>query len=83
MGVKPSHFYLLDGLAALISVPVWVVAGWWFGQRIEQAVDFAKQAQIYLILGVIALISTWLLFKWRAQKKKPAIRRQSSVSGKP
>lgn len=70
MGVKPMHFYLLDGFAALISVPVWVVGGWWFGQRIEEALGFAKQAQIYLVLGIGVVITIWLLIKWRTKKKR-------------
>lgn len=70
LGVKPVIFFTLDGLAALVSVPVWVVGGWWFGQNIEEALGFAEKMQIYLFVGIAALIVGYLLFKrWKRNRR--------------
>jgi membrane protein DedA with SNARE-associated domain len=56
LGVKPSTFLLLDGVAALISVPIWVSIGYWVGKNFDEAFDgvmkVAKQAQMYLLAGI-------------------------------
>tara|TARA_B100000749_G_scaffold280893_1_gene280411 strand:- start:13176 stop:13814 length:639 start_codon:yes stop_codon:yes gene_type:complete len=74
MGVKPSTFFLLDGFAALISVPLWVVAGWYFAKNLDQALEFAKQAQVFIIIAVAILIIGYLLFKKakRSRQNNPA-----------
>ena len=63
LGVRPMIFFALDGIAALISVPAWVVAGWWFGQNIEDALGFAERMQVYLIIGIAVLIGGYFLAK--------------------
>jgi len=63
MKVRPSIFLFQDGLAALLSVPVWVYLGFWFGNNIEEAFEVAKQIQICLIVGVILFIVGYVLFR--------------------
>lgn len=70
MGVKPSLFFLLDGFAAFISVPVWVVAGWYFAQNLDEALEFAKAAHVYLFAGVGLLIVTYVGLKMYKSRKK-------------
>lgn len=51
-------FILIDGLAALISVPVWIYIGMVFGQNIpllEEHVKHMKEG-IYITLGVIIIL---------------------------
>jgi membrane protein DedA with SNARE-associated domain len=48
------RFLLLDGLAALLSVPLWIALGYWAGARWEMLLDQAKTYQLYL-LGALAL----------------------------
>ena len=57
--VKLWKFLLLDGLAAIISVPLWVYVGYLFGQNLEELEKRIHQFQfgIYLILGLVILIS--------------------------
>ena len=62
-GVPFRIFFGLDGFAALISVPIWIFMGNWFGQNLDEALEFAKEAHIYLIIGVIVLISGYILYK--------------------
>lgn len=68
MGVKPIVFFLLDGIAALISVPVWVYLGWWLGDNLDQTLTVAMQAQKYIIVGVVLLISSYVLWKYKFSK---------------
>lgn len=71
LGVRPLIFYGLDGLAALISVPVWVVGGWWFGQRIDEALAFAKSMQTWIVVAVALLIFLYVGFKvFRRRQRK-------------
>lgn len=69
LGVKPAIFLLLDGLAALISVPAWVYIGYWLGDQWEENWYFVKQAQIYLIIGVVLLVIGYIVFKKYPSKK--------------
>ncbi len=70
LGVKPSIFLSLDGLAALISVPVWVVLGYWFGNNLEEAFQYAKKTQIYFFAGIAVLILGYLLFRIRSKRRE-------------
>ncbi|HEX4925827.1 MAG TPA: DedA family protein, partial [Bdellovibrionales bacterium] len=66
--VRPIVFLFQDGLAALLSVPIWVYIGYKFGSEMDTVLSVAKKIQIYILLGIAALIVFWL---WRrAQKKK-------------
>lgn len=71
MGVRPIIFFALDGMAALISVPFWVIVGWWFGNNIDLALKFAERMQIYLGVGLVALLLGYFLFR-RFKKFKRA-----------
>ena len=70
LGVKPSTFLMLDGLAALISVPIWVSIGYWVGKNFDEAFDgvmkVAKQAQMYLFSGIFLICLVYIGVKfWR------------------
>jgi len=51
------RFVLLDGLAALVSVPAWIALGYWAGARWEQLLEQAKTYQIYLLGGVAVALA--------------------------
>ncbi len=55
MGVKPMTFLLLDGFAALISVPVWIYVGWWLGDNWDENLAIVKKLHVYLIFIVLGL----------------------------
>lgn len=76
LGVPPLVFFGLDGFAALISVPVWILLGWWFGDAleenpdaIEEAIEVAKQFNVYIFAGLAVLIVAYVVIK-RSKKKK-------------
>ena len=65
MGVRPATFYALDGLAALLSVPLWVVGGWWFATHvdIDTGLEYAKKAQLWLVLAVVIGVVSYILIR--------------------
>lgn len=73
MGVSPLIFLLLDGFAALISVPVWVYLGWFFGSNLDHALATAIKMQKYFFLGVIFMIGVYVWWKMRASRKEAAL----------
>jgi membrane protein DedA with SNARE-associated domain len=73
LGVRPLVFYSLDGFAALISVPLWVLLGHWLGQNLDQAFQVAERMQLSLIGLVILLIGGYL--GWRRVSKLRRARR--------
>jgi membrane protein DedA with SNARE-associated domain len=71
MGVHPFVFLILDGSAAMISVPVWVYVGWLFGSNLDQALAIALKTQKYFIGAVVLLFLVYLWFKaWAARRER-------------
>jgi membrane protein DedA with SNARE-associated domain len=58
------EFLLFDGAAALVSAPLWVCVGFWFGSDLEQAARVAGRFGHYILLAVgvvlAALGARWL-----------------------
>lgn len=63
--VPAWKFFILDGTAALISVPVWVWVGHLFGENLELLEQKIHHLQIglYGLLGIIllAIVGVWLV----------------------
>ncbi len=87
MKVRYTRFLLLDGLAALLSVPAWVALGYgfghFFGDEISVMLKHLKEVKTALsILVAIGLISVGI--RWYAnhrankKKKKPKRSRQTT-----
>jgi len=75
MGVRPIIFFGLDGFAALISVPFWVVVGWWFGKNMDTAISKAKEFQIFILIFVAVLIVGYFIYTkyFRKQTHSPQV----------
>lgn len=69
--IPPSTFVIQDGLAALISVPFWVIFGWYFGEEIQQALTVAKNAQRWLLLALALVILWYVLRRHRQRSQDP------------
>lgn len=68
MGVSPRTFWMQDGIAALISVPLWVVGGWYFGEHIDKAIELAHALQGVILGAVLATVVGyvgWLVLRNR------------------
>ena len=65
IGVPFWKFFLFDGLAALVSAPLWVVLGYRYGHTIVEEAHKWQNG----VLGAIALVAVavWL---WRRRRAK-------------
>lgn len=56
------RFLALDAVAALVSVPLWVFLGQYFGQQIDQVIKWVKHTEttmglvLLLVIGIVAYI---------------------------
>ena len=57
------EFLLFDGAAALISAPLWVCIGFFFGSNIEEAARLAGRFSHYILIAV-AVVLLALLLRW-------------------
>jgi membrane protein DedA with SNARE-associated domain len=73
LGVSAWTFLALDGFAALISVPVWILAGHWFGQNLDLTLHYAERLQFAFLGGIVVIIAGYILYK-RQQKQRRAQR---------
>ena len=64
-------FILMDGFAALISVPIWVYLGYFFADNLDLLMEYVKDVQtlIYMILGAIFLVILVVYLKKRFHSK--------------
>ena len=66
-----AHFIIMDGLAALISVPVWVFIAYYCAESLEDLIKNINSAQSvmhYVILAIV-LISIFIVTKSYIKKK--------------
>ncbi|MDD3266944.1 MAG: DedA family protein [Burkholderiales bacterium] len=56
------RFFAFDGVAALISVPVWVYAGYYFAHDMDKLVSWIKNSEKIVIFAFIALIVGIVIF---------------------
>jgi len=62
------EFLLFDGLAALVSAPLWVFLGFWFGDDIERAAREASRFGHYILAAVMAVVAVFALRAWRKHR---------------
>ena len=58
-------FIVMDGLAALISVPVWIYLGYFFADNLDILMEYVHDVQkaIFLSLGLLGVIILVIYFK--------------------
>lgn len=68
-----GRFILLDFLAALVSVPIWIYLGWIFGENWEVVIETFKKYQWFVIGGIVLLgVGLWAFFKLRKKRAAAA-----------
>jgi membrane protein DedA with SNARE-associated domain len=70
------EFLFFDGVAALVSAPLWVCLGFWFGSDLEEAARVASRFSHYILLAVavvlLAFAARWLQGR-REARAGPAV----------
>lgn len=59
--VSYFRFLVMDGGAALISVPVWVYAGYYFAHDLDDLIQWVRQSETFMIASIVILIVLWIL----------------------
>lgn len=70
-GMRYLHFAFFDGLAALVSAPVFVFVGYYFGSNIEQVIAWLRtgqQAVFGTLLLAAAAYGGWWYYRRRRQR---------------
>jgi len=67
--VPPWKFLALDGSAALISVPIWILIGHAFGSNLEELESFLSRFQVGFYAVLALIIAILVVFAVRRQRK--------------
>jgi membrane protein DedA with SNARE-associated domain len=66
--VTMINFFLIDFVAAIISVPVWIYLGYFLGHNHDLLLAWIHNSQLFLAI-VIAIVLGALFFKFQLKKK--------------
>ena len=89
--VSYLRFIIMDGLAALISVPIWIYLGEYGAHNIDwlMAKMHSLQSGIFVILGIGAAVVAWIWCKkrqriqfYRSKLKEKRAQRKAAKAGK-
>lgn len=65
------EFLLFDGAAALISAPLWICLGFYFGSNIEEAAHLAARFSHYILFAV-GVVLLGIFLRWLQGRRAPA-----------
>lgn len=89
--VSYLRFIIMDGLAALISVPIWIYLGEYGAHNIDwlMAKMHSLQSSIFVILGIGAAVVAWIWWKkrqriqfYRSKLKEKRAQRKAAKAAK-
>ncbi len=75
VGMSYWRFILWDGLAALVSAPLFVFLGFHFGSELDYLVAQIKKSQTAVMVGLAVVAGVWFLW----QRRKAAAARTSAA----
>lgn len=70
--VPARRFLLADGLAALVSVPLWVGLGWLFAENLDKLEPIVRDARLATGLGLAAIVGFLVARWWRRRRAEEA-----------
>lgn len=74
-GMKYRWFIFFDGLAALVSAPVFVYLGWRFGDQMDLVLEKLKKGQLGVVIALVVALGGWFaisVYRKRKQKREDA-----------
>lgn len=70
---KYRTFFLMDSLAAILSAPIFILLGYFFGNKIDYLIHMVKKVdRIVIIILIFTFICVYLLKKYYTKKLKPS-----------
>ncbi len=73
--MKYWHFLLFDGVAALVSAPLFVWLGFRFGGELQELINNVRRGQTRVLLVLGALIAGYVAFRiWRNRKERAEVK---------
>jgi membrane protein DedA with SNARE-associated domain len=71
--VRTYVFVVYDALAALLSVPFLVYLAWYFGDKIDHVIVWAKRSE-YGIMTLVGVVAVYVAIKlYRKQRPRPTV----------
>ncbi|MCZ8239659.1 MAG: DedA family protein [Leptospiraceae bacterium] len=62
------RFFITDGTAALISVPIWVYLGYFFALNLDELMEWVRRSQITVLISIAVIIAGVFLFFYMKSK---------------
>lgn len=81
-GMKYSHFIFWDGLAALLSAPVFVYGGYYFAENLERLISGLKRGQAWVFGSLAVVAVAWFLWSRIRKRRLAAEAARAVVTGK-
>jgi membrane protein DedA with SNARE-associated domain len=74
-------FFIIDGFAALISVPLWVWVGAKFSGHLEAILGAARLGTYGLVGLLVLALTVWGIYEYRHNLKQREVGRQAAADG--
>ena len=78
--LRPSVFFIYDSLAAAISVPVLVYLAWFFGDKIDRVVSYARHTEHGILIIVVVGGGVLLIRRLVQRRRRPLPADQSDAA---
>ncbi len=67
--VSPRAFLAADGAAAIVSVPLWILLGWYFAEQLEKLAPLVEDIRVGLVAALVLAIIFLVLRARRARSE--------------
>ncbi len=68
--VSLFKFILMDGAAALISVPIWVYMGYYFAYDIDDVIEYVRKGEAFILSGIALAIVVFIFVTYLKKKSR-------------
>jgi membrane protein DedA with SNARE-associated domain len=67
--VRPAVFFIYNFAAALVSVPVLVYSAWYFGDKIDKVIKYARRTEHGILIAIVIAAIIVAIKLWRRRKR--------------